>query len=398
MKTAKPLISFLTLIWTVEGQFYTRVPEGHFYNGNTLRADIAAEKRSIRLANADFMHYSDVALFDIEVGEAAKDYLEYKERGSLYLKDGVTPIPENENIDVSSCDPRSPLGVGDPVKQVMYEQRLSLTTSPYISEEIDPIEAETYESGWVLVNGKGDLNLDNQRPDLFTELITASPNKIIRVLCESCISSHTEVYYKRLTDIPVDLLTIIEEDWRSVDNTFNIDFQLFSSYEDAVNVANPWTYCSFDGVDQGFPGTCGPSGEVLDQWINMNKNLGQADVAIYVEDSDAPESALEIPDWVNALEAERTNNPEDTLNKEFCWHLPSVDSRRACWMACDQGENSPNLEALKLCLNLRLEGLEFKMTKYAEDSEIESDMMELPIMKDTHALGSDSGLPNRGVY
>jgi len=350
------------------------------------------------LANADFMHYSEIAIFDIEVGEAAQEYEAYKERGSLYLADGVTPIPENAKIGISSCDPRSPLGVGNPIKQVMYEQSVSLTTSPHISETLELIEAETFESGWVLINAKGDLNADNQRPDLFTELINSSPNKIIRVLCESCVASHKEVYYKRLTGVPVDLLTIIEEDWRSADNTFNGDFQLFSSHKDAIDGANPWTYCSFDVVDQGFPGTCGPSGEVLDQWINMNKDFGQADVAIYVEDSNAPEDAFEIPDWVNAMETERSNNPDDTMKRGSCWHLPNVDSRRTCWMACDQGENSPDLEALKLCLNLKLEGLEFKMSKNAEELEIESEMVEEPIVKDTHALGSDSVLPNRGVY
>ena len=67
-------------------------------------------------------------------------------------------------------------------------------------------------------------------------------------------------------------------------------------------------------------------------------------------------------------------------------------------MACNQGENSPNFEALKLCMDLKLEGLGWKMLKYAEAAEIESERVEIPIMKATHALGNDTGLPNKGVY
>ena len=35
------------------------------------------------------------------------------------------------------------------------------------------------------------------------------------------------------------------KEWSNINNEFNVDFQLFSSYNDAVSNSNPWKYCDF---------------------------------------------------------------------------------------------------------------------------------------------------------
>jgi len=211
------------------------------------------------------------------------------------------------------------------------------------------------------------------------------------------------MFYKRLTAVPSDMLDIIEHDWRSAGNQFNVDFKIYSTYNDAILDLNAWTTCGgandFDVDNHGFPGKCGPTSEVDGQYINMNLAAeGQADVAIYVQNATAPEELFSLPDWENELENYMTSNPDEAKKLGLCWNLPNRDSRRACWRACKNGEHSNNLGALKLCRNLKQKGQIWKSTEYAIASEVEEGEEHEKKIKLTHGLGNDEGLPNLGTY
>ena len=51
-----------------------------------------------------------------------------------------------------------------------------------------------------------------------------------------------------------DLLDTLMNNWMDLDNQFNVDFALYSSYFDAYYNKERWTYCNFN--DSGCPVTC----------------------------------------------------------------------------------------------------------------------------------------------
>ena len=54
----------------------------------------------------------------------------------------------------------------------------------------------------------------------------------------------------------------IFNNWFSKDNILNVDFELYSTYADALarTKSARWTFCSYDVPGEGFPGGCGPNG------------------------------------------------------------------------------------------------------------------------------------------
>lgn len=54
-----------------------------------------------------------------------------------------------------------------------------------------------------------------------------------------------------------------------------VDFDLYSTYADALADTNPWTHCGgFDDPGVGFPGNCGPQGAVNDIWNSIIRKDG----------------------------------------------------------------------------------------------------------------------------
>jgi len=116
------------------------------------------------------------------------------------------------------------------------------------------------------------------------ELIEQSPNKIIRRFCDSCVKSHRDIFYKRLTPIPVEeeaedavvpfyFYNMILNKWTSEPaNNRGVDFNLFSTYEDAISNSNPWLYCNYH-ESVGFPRDCGPYNYVGSQWNSYVKGM-----------------------------------------------------------------------------------------------------------------------------
>ena len=108
---------------------------------------------------------------------------------------------------------------------------------------------------------------------------------IIRRVCDSCSAkSHRDIYYKRLTPLPESgtnttagemyFLNLLMSQWVNQDNDMDAgDFQLFSTYDDAVNGTNAWTYCNYNYPNVGLPYFCGPKGAVYNEWNSYTRGV-----------------------------------------------------------------------------------------------------------------------------
>jgi len=102
-----------------------------------------------------------------------------------------------------------------------------------------------------------------------TALNVASNDFIVRRVCSQCMPSHRDIYYRRFTAVPpadeYNLLDLFLNDWVDTNNTKGVDFNLYDSYEDAVDGSpdtedstdpNAWKYCNFNRGNIGFPRDC----------------------------------------------------------------------------------------------------------------------------------------------
>merc|ERR1712008_291268 len=107
---------------------------------------------------------------------------------------------------------------------------------------------------------------------------------IVRRVCSSCTSeAHRDIYYQRRTALPppgtnpdngeVYLLDMFMNNWMSYMNKMSDgDFELYSTYQDALEGTNPWLYCQYGSKGIGFPHNCGPNGAVHNQWNSYIKH------------------------------------------------------------------------------------------------------------------------------
>jgi len=168
---------------------------------------------------------------------------------------------------------------------------------------------------WVKVAGKGAYAEPNN-PD-FTEqfhdgshtsmsradfeALWADSSQILMRQCKYCTQTHRYAYLKRYDDegLPpnVDLLKMVKDNWKQHENnTVHEDFEIFSTFDDALQDKEPWLSVNSDYYNMGFPRDSGPDGYVYNQYnvwetpLN-NKHYGQTSVAFYVAVPD--ESDLE---------------------------------------------------------------------------------------------------------
>lgn len=151
---------------------------------------------------------------------------------------------------------------------------------------IDTLQGNrNYVGDWELVFGKLENNTLHQDEDWlsllnknrFNEGSTTSRTKdnignihygIIWRTCENCVGQMRDIFYKRLTPWNMtndELKQLFNGTWNTSNNKFNVDYQLYSTYSDALNQTKPWEYCSDLDSAGGFPGTCGPKGSVKEQ-------------------------------------------------------------------------------------------------------------------------------------
>jgi len=132
--------------------------------------------------------------------------------------------------------------------------------------------------GWKPVLGKGSYKFDVMSINRFNS-IWESSNKILRRKCDNCIDSHQDIYYRRMDQSEnlreFDLIEVIKEYFNTGEalskNKFGIDFNLYSTYQDALDDTNSWEYCDVAVSDDeivGFPSKCSPSEDIVadEQW------------------------------------------------------------------------------------------------------------------------------------
>ena len=112
----------------------------------------------------------------------------------------------------------------------------------------------------------------------FDETFQESEHGIIRV----DLNGKEWAYYRRITRVDgFEPYYHIFNNWFSTDNVLNVDFELYSTYADALarTKSARWTFCSYDVPGEGFPGGCGPNGppSVGDVYFgnNLTKNTAE---------------------------------------------------------------------------------------------------------------------------
>ena len=120
----------------------------------------------------------------------------------------------------------------------------------------------------------------------FNKIWSNSPDQILYRKCNGCVSSHQHIYYRRFdgNGLPTgfDMLDLILQNWFSSPkiqhNDFNVDFKLYSTYEDALLDQNEWKFCNFNDPTVGFPRDCAPNDKTDYQWYPH-----QNDVVFYIQ-------------------------------------------------------------------------------------------------------------------
>jgi len=105
----------------------------------------------------------------------------------------------------------------------------------------------------------------------FNELFRACP--VIRYTNPDRGGTGSGVYVRHGADYPGDAHNLFTHFWQARDNEFQLDFEIYSSMEDARAGESPWPFCNFadrtggnDHVGVGFPRDCGPTGHQPSIW------------------------------------------------------------------------------------------------------------------------------------
>lgn len=132
----------------------------------------------------------------------------------------------------------------------------------------------SWERGPIWANQKWIHEVDRNE---FNSWFMDSEHKIIRRYCFNCEPSHYEIYYRRRkSSLPFEPYDYMMYNFSSVNNTLSQDFDLFSSYEDALEwkESAAWEACdggySRLGHTMGFPGECGERERVERQWTCLS--------------------------------------------------------------------------------------------------------------------------------
>jgi hypothetical protein len=130
----------------------------------------------------------------------------------------------------------------------------------------------------------GDIPLNNG----FNRAVQTSANHIVRRQCQDCPASHKDIYFKRKNGpAAFDYEGYLLRTWSDKGNKLHVDFDIYSSFEDAMNDENPWTYCNYNDKGIGFPRDCGPSGYVPYTWTSFRDSRTRRHVQYSVMLADA---------------------------------------------------------------------------------------------------------------
>lgn len=175
----------------------------------------------------------------------------------------------------------------------------------------------TVPEGWTQVYANGIFAVEKTDPALWhvgspyikQDGTSDSPVFYVMRNCINCNESHKTIVYKRLTPLPdnLNIEALFVYNWvDSPSNVKGVDFDLFSSMEDALDGTEAWTFCNFNAHNIGFPRDCGPEGRVNQQWNSLK--YGQANVAFYVWNEN-----INIGNQVSSSPTSSPTAPLDTL-------------------------------------------------------------------------------------
>lgn len=116
---------------------------------------------------------------------------------------------------------------------------------------------------------------------------------IVHRSCPSCADTHKDIFYKRITPVPSlsdfdgerpdNFLDLFTGSWFSTpSNQLNVDFKLYSSYDDAIEDVDAWTFCNYDEEHVGFPRECGPTALTVGQWSSTTSRTDGQDYILHV--------------------------------------------------------------------------------------------------------------------
>jgi len=122
---------------------------------------------------------------------------------------------------------------------------------------------------------------------VFKLLYEEAPYKIIYRVCPDCDDPYKHVYYRRNSDVPTnyDLFHSLKNDWklRGTYEKNNQDFNLYSTFDEAITEQNPWTIIK-QKANKGMPGESGPDADNQNNHMHTNfqSGYGRRDVAMYI--------------------------------------------------------------------------------------------------------------------
>ncbi len=129
--------------------------------------------------------------------------------------------------------------------------------------DIMPDSSSKWTTVWSNGYSNQFLDLGKYKTD---NLFKNSLGKIIVRFCSDCATSHRVIYYQRISPIPEDwsIYSQMIEAWTSDNNILDVDFKLYSSWNDLQNGNREWHFCNYDDTP-AFPRDCGPDSFELDQ-------------------------------------------------------------------------------------------------------------------------------------
>merc|ERR1719191_713213 len=119
----------------------------------------------------------------------------------------------------------------------------------------------------------------------FNKRVKAAPHRIVKRECLDCHGDYKNVYYRRTGDNNVNYYGLFHKLWASRNNRLNKDFELYSTYKDALKRTNKWQFCNYDDRRWmiGFPRDCGPRGGRGWQWNSRKHGGPRRRYAYFVE-------------------------------------------------------------------------------------------------------------------
>jgi len=256
---------------------------------------------------------------DATTGEVSATHsvtMTYSDCGDNDLKAEVQAV-HSDNADIVSAIDEHLVGDSCDVTNANYlnDEQLLVTSATNEFKDLDGAVEEG--RAWKQLFGEGIYFLPpdfdpaaadaEMRADMNACLETDEKRYcLILRKCTSCtVDTHKEIVYKRITPwneyqegistaTTVDVPNLFMNQWREHNNVMHVDYELYSSVEDALTGSNPWQVADYNtnNNNYGFPRNSGPDRWVGNQWNSYKWSGGHANHhAFYVEVPSATTSA-----------------------------------------------------------------------------------------------------------